>query len=79
MTRHIPEHEIREDIISVLEDIVTIDYAMELAENNRFSKLVREDVEACSAWEDEGFYNLTDVRLAIGRVMVNLAEGKYQP
>lgn len=31
-----------------------------------------DDVMECSAWNDEGFYNANDIRIAIGRVLQNL-------
>ena len=31
-----------------------------------------DDVMECSAWDNEGFYNSSDIRFAIGRVLSNL-------
>ncbi len=36
-----------------------------------FTEAVIDDVMECSAWEDEGFYNDDDIRLAIGRVLMD--------
>lgn len=33
--------------------------------------LIKEDVERASAWREEGYYNEDDIRLAIGRVLLD--------
>ena len=38
---------------------------------NTFLEDVVEDVMYSSAWDDEGYYNEDDIRLAIGRVLIN--------
>jgi hypothetical protein len=35
---------------------------------------IKRDVEETSAWEDEGHYNDTDIKLAIGRVLIEVME-----
>ena len=42
----------------------------ELTEST-FMEDVIEDVMETSAWEDEGYYNEDDIRLAIGRVFID--------
>ena len=37
---------------------------------NTFMDDVIEDVMCASAWEDEGYYNDDDIRLAIGRIFM---------
>lgn len=36
-----------------------------------FMEDVIDDVMCASAWEDEGYYNEDDIRLAIGRVLID--------
>ena len=36
-----------------------------------FLEDVIEDVKCSSAWDDEGYYNDDDIRLAIGRVLID--------
>lgn len=38
---------------------------------NTFVEDVIDDVMCASAWEDEGYYNHDDIRLAIGRVFMD--------
>lgn len=38
---------------------------------NTFIEDVIEDVMCSSAWDDEGYYNDDDIRLAIGRVFID--------
>lgn len=49
------------------------DYAVQILEHesgfgNAFMEDVIEDVMESSAWDEEGYYNQDDIRLAIGRV-----------
>lgn len=55
----------------VMEKAVGSDYARCILEHNAFMNDVINDVMECSAWNDEGYYNEDDVRLAIGRVLIN--------
>lgn len=43
----------------------------------KFVYEVKEDVEECSAWRDEGIYNDDDVRLAIGRILFDYLHIEY--
>ena len=51
------------------------EYAMDIlrsrggSENMTFLEDVIIDVMEASAWDDEGYYNADDIRLAIGRVL----------
>lgn len=49
---------------------VTEDYAREIVDTNGFVERVRDDIEQTSAWKDEGFYSASDVRMAVGRVLL---------
>lgn len=55
----------------VMEKAVSSDYARCILQNDSFMNDVIADVMECSAWEDEGYYNEDDVRLAIGRVLID--------
>lgn len=68
--KHIPVGEFRDDLYLVLKPCVGSDYAHSLSHCDGFFDEVREDVELCSAWRDEGFYNDDDVRLAVGRAIM---------
>lgn len=68
---HINPNEISEIILRVIRR-VTDDYAREIAEDETFINLVREDVEASSDWQEDGYWNEYDVVLAIGRTIIKL-------
>ena len=51
---------------------VTEDYAEEIIGLDNFMERVREDIETSSAWTTEGHYNNSDVRMAVGRVILNV-------
>lgn len=38
---------------------------------NTFAEDVIDDVMCSSAWDDEGYYNDDDIRLSIGRVLID--------
>ena len=66
------------DIYYVLKDCVGSDYAHHLiyghdrySHTNDFFEAVKQDVEETSAWEYEGWYTEDDIRLAIGRVLLD--------
>lgn len=68
---HIPVGEFRDDLYRVLLPCVGSDYAHSLSHFDPFFDEVRTDVELCSAWGDEGYYNEDDVRLAVGRTVMH--------
>lgn len=68
---HIDPNEISEIILRVIRR-VTDDYAREIAEDETFIDLIREDVETSSDWQEDGFWNEYDVVLAIGRTIIKL-------
>lgn len=64
------------EITEILRKSIGSDYARYILEsnseetNNTFMNDVIDDVLTSSAWEDEGYYNDDDIRLAIGRVFM---------
>lgn len=64
-------------ITLILVMAVSSDYARHILESREdedgdtFLDLVIDDVLTSSAWEDEGYYNDDDIRLAIGRVLMD--------
>ena len=70
--KHIPEEEIMDEIYFTLRDSITTDYADELIHCRRFVEYVRKDIEETSGWKDDGYYNDSDVRLAVGRALIDL-------
>ena len=63
-------------IAKILSDAVSDDYARymlesedECTENTLMEDIIQNVLET-SAWEDEGYYNDDDVRLAIGRELI---------
>lgn len=70
------------EISQVMRNAVGSDYARYILEErerdeeynyigNTFMDDVIEDVMHSSAWDDEGYYNDDDIRLAIGRVLMD--------
>jgi len=65
------------EITSMMQFAVGSDYARYILGDkgedgeNTFIEDVIEDVMCASAWGDEGFYSSDDVRLAIGRVLMD--------
>ena len=66
---------IETEIRMVMQNAVSSDYARYILEHKKkrrtFMDDVIDDVLCSSAWEDEGYYNDDDIRLAIGRVMMD--------
>lgn len=65
------------EITQVMRNAVGSDYARYILEDKgedgetTIMEDVIDDVMCASAWEDEGFYNDDDIRLAIGRVLMD--------
>lgn len=65
------------EIAQVMRSAVGSDYARYILEDKgedgktTIMEDVIDDVMCASAWEDEGFYNDDDIRLAIGRVLMD--------
>ena len=67
----IPASAIRVDLKNILASAVGRDYAYFLACDECFLEAVKKNVEETSGWEDEHSYTDDDVRLAIGRVIMD--------
>ena len=81
MTRE-EKRDIEREIYLIMRDAVSSDYARCILEDKErdeeyrytgktFMENVIDDVLETSAWEDEGYYNEDDIRLAIGRVLID--------
>ena len=69
--KHIPFEELSPIVREFLAPAVSDEYARKIAENEtEFLSRVREDIETASAWSDEEYYNDSDVRYAIGRIIL---------
>ena len=70
----VQKKEIKMLINKIMIDAVSSDYASYILEHTKKRKTfvddVIEDVMCASAWEEEGYYNDDDIRLAIGRVLM---------
>lgn len=76
-TEQIIQRELLEDMVIVLRDSVGSDYAREIASDDEVFEFVMTDVENSSAWWDEGYYSLDDVRLALGRYFMHKLKIPY--
>lgn len=76
------KNRIEREIYQIMKSATGSDYARCILEDkekdeeynyigNTFMEDVIEDVKCASAWEDEGYYNEDDIRLAIGRVLID--------
>lgn len=66
--------EIEMQISRIMTNAISSDYVRHILEHENkkgktFIDDVIDDVMCTSAWEDEGYYNEDDIRLAIGRVL----------
>jgi len=74
---HLPEKQFRREVDTLLRYGISSDYVGHIldfrAEEDGLTifDLIKEDVETTSAWEDEGYYNEDDIRLAVGRVLMS--------
>ena len=61
----------------IIQSVVSSEYARYILEHeneeteNTFMDDVIEDVMCASAWDEEGYYNHDDIRLSIGRVLID--------
>ena len=67
----INEAEFREDLRPILSSAVGKDYSYYILIDEGFFHAVKQNVEETSAWRDEGYYTDDDIRLAIGRVIMD--------
>lgn len=69
--------EFLEEMRSILASCVGSDYAHYIASDDDFYSAVKQNVEETSAWEDEGYYTDDDIRLAIGRIIMEKFNIEY--
>ena len=68
---------IENKIRMIIQSAVSSEYARYILEHeneeteNTFMDDVIEDVMCASAWDEEGYYNNDDIRLSIGRVLID--------
>lgn len=75
MNKEIQMNVFFEEIRPILASSMGTDYAGHLIrEHEHFVSDVKANVEETSAWRDEGYYNDDDIRLAIGRVILDYLE-----
>ena len=73
----INQREFLEELKSILAASCGSDYASYIASDDDFYSEVKQNVEETSAWEDEQYYTDDDIRLAIGRVLMNRLKIEY--
>lgn len=66
-----------EELRPILASSVGSDYAGYIASDDEFFSAVKQNVEETSAWEDEGYYTDDDIRLAIGRIIMEKFNIEY--
>lgn len=69
-------------INQIMTNAISSDYVRHILEHENekgktFIDDVIDDVMCASAWEDEGYYNEDDIRLAIGRVFEERLDIQY--
>lgn len=69
--KRINSRDFLEELRQILASAVGSDYASYIASDDDFFAAVKENVEETSAWQDEGFYMDDDIRLAVGRVLMD--------
>ena len=71
------------EIEQIMRNAASSDYARYIMKSRvewderTFMEAVIDDVMETSAWDDEGYYNDDDIRLAIGRVLIERLEIDY--
>ena len=68
---HIDISDLVVEIGMILTPAVGREYAWIISNRDEFCESVRQNIEETSAWQDEGYYNDDDIRLAIGRVIMS--------
>ena len=69
--------EFLEEMKPILASSVGSDYASYIASDDDFYSAVKQNVEETSAWQDEGYYTDDDIRLAIGRIIMEKLNIEY--
>lgn len=72
--KKIPEVTFRRELESIIRQSIDSDYVSGILEHETGNgmtifELIKDDVETTSAWGDEHYYNGSDIKLAIGRVI----------
>lgn len=68
---------IKNQIRTIMQDAISSEYTRNILEHedektgNTFMDDVIDDVMCSSAWDEEGYYNNDDIRLSIGRVLID--------
>lgn len=75
--KHINGREFMEELKPILASAVGSDYAHYIAGDDDFFSAVIQNVEETSAWNDEGYYADDDIRLAIGRAIMEKFNIEY--
>lgn len=73
--KHIDDGTFRREVEQLMRKSISTDYVVEILDMTigyeTVYEQIKKDVEETSAWEDEGYYNEDDIKLAIGRVLVD--------
>ena len=68
--------ELEFEITEILQNAVSDEYARTILEyednitGNTFMDDIIDNIIETSAWEDEGYYNSSDIKFAIGRILI---------
>lgn len=74
--KEINTKDFRREVDEILRSAVSTEYVSDILNSEdesgvTFLDEVKSDVEETSAWEEEGYYNDDDIRLAIGRTLLS--------
>ncbi len=75
--KYINDRDFMEELLPILASCFGSDYAHYIARNNDFYFAVKQNVEETSAWRDEGYYTDDDIRLAVGRTIMEKYNIEY--
>ena len=71
----IPDADFRIEVETIMRKSVSFDYVNDILDHetntgDTIFECIKKDVEVTSAWYDEQYYNDSDIKLAIGRVIL---------
>lgn len=83
--KHIDDKTFRREVESIMRQSISTDYVGEILDTvylpysgdiatTTVYESIKRDVEETSAWADEGNYNGDDIKLAIGRVLIEVMQ-----
>lgn len=81
--KHIDDKTFRREVESIMRQSISTDYVEEILDtlyiNEDISATtiydsIKRDVEETSSWADDGNYNGDDIKLAIGRVLIEVIQ-----